>query len=121
MLLTAEEKAAEAYAEALAREVPLLAAFQRGLRITDELYQRLEREMYHPIGGKVYNSQLSKDAVALSRALSQMGAVHARLLESEATRANSMSDDEKLKLIVETLRKKPMSIRHALAQQILSP
>lgn len=129
---TPEEKSAKLYAEALAREVPLLQAFQRGLRITDELYQRLEREMYAGMAYKAsdgsegptkgfYNSQHARDAVSLSRALSQMGAVHARLLENEAARAESMSDEEKIRFMVRHLRSKPYSIRQAVVAELLAP
>lgn len=119
--LTPEEQAAAKYQAATAREVPLLSAFQRGLRITDELYQRLEKAMYHPIGGREYNSALSKDCVALSRALSQMGAVHARLLENEAARAEAMSDEDRIKFMVRALKAKPMSIRQAVIAELLAP
>ena len=116
-------KAAKFYSDALARHTSLLGAFERALRILDELYQRLERDMYAGMAYKAgddrsgkptegfYNPAHTKDAVNLSRALAQAGAVHARLLENEAVRADSMSDAEKVKYMVAFLRKKPEAVR----------
>ncbi len=126
---TTEEKAAEQYAQALAREVPLLQAFQRGLRVTDELYQRLEKAMHADNGYALpgdptrgfYDAQHAKDAVNLSRALSQMGAVHARLLENEAAKAENMSDEDRTKYMVLALKKLPYSMRQAVAAELLVP
>jgi hypothetical protein len=130
-----EIKAARAYGEALSRHTSLLAAFERSLRVTDELYRRLERDMYAGMAYKgadgtdepgsrptqgTYNAQHAKDAVALSRALSQAGAVHARLLENEAARADSMSQAEKVRFMVGALRKLPMAERQRVAAEILA-
>ena len=121
--MTAEEKAALKYSEALNRHTSLLAAFERSLRITDELYQRLERDMYAPRDpkDKSYDSHHARDAVSLSRALAQAGAVHARLLEHEAARADAMSDDEKRKFMMIALKKLPLSIRQAFAMELVGP
>lgn len=119
--MTAEEKAALKYSEALNRHTSLLAAFERSLRITDELYQRLERSMYDSKMGTEYSSQHARDAVSLSRALAQSGAVHARLLEHEAARADAMSDDEKRKFMMIALKKLPLSIRQAFAMELVGP
>jgi hypothetical protein len=117
-----EEKAAAKYAEAQARHTSLLSAFERSLRITDELYQRLEKELYVPgPGGRMYNPQLAKDVVALSRALAQAGAVHARLLNDEAARADAMSEADKIKYMVAALKTKPKSIREAVVRELNGP
>jgi hypothetical protein len=130
--------AAAAYSEALNRHTPLLTAFERGLRIIDELFQRVEREMYagpgygtqgrpdsdgkRPLPTKGFvDKNLANLAVSLSRALSQTGAVHARLLADENARADKMSDEEKVKFMVQALRAKPMSVRAAVAQELLKP
>ncbi len=134
-----ELKAAAAYTEALNRHTPLLTAFERGLRIIDEMFQRVEREMYaglaYPATGPVsasspglhkkaptkgsFNKELANAAVSLSRALSQTGAVHARLLAEESARADAMSEDEKVRFMVMALAAKPRSIREAVAAELL--
>lgn len=116
-----EADAAAKYAEAQARHTSLLAAFERSLRITDELYQRLERELYSPLGKNQYNSQLAKDVIGLSRALAQAGAVHARLLNDEAARANALSQAEKVKYMVAALRQLPRSTREEVIRELNAP
>jgi hypothetical protein len=132
--------AAAAYSEALNRHTPLLTAFERGLRIVDELFQRLEREMYsgpgyeggyvadHQQGPKkagrpptkgFLDPKLANTAVALSRALSQAGAVHARLLQDENARADRMSDAEKIDFMLAAMRTKPLSVRQAFCNELL--
>jgi len=118
-----QEKAAKQYSESLNRHTSLLGAFERALRIIDELYQRLEREMYAGLAYKAssteprkptqgfYNSTHAKDAVNLSRALAQAGAVHARLLENESARAEAMSEEQKVAYMITALRKKPTAVR----------
>lgn len=127
-----ELQAAAAYSEALNRHTPLLTAFERGLRIVDELFQRVEREMYGGVGygGTPPNAagaptkgfldpKLANTAVALSRALSQAGAVHARLLADENARADKMSDEDKVRFMLQAMRSKPLSVRQAFAAELL--
>ncbi len=116
-----EEASAARYAEAQARHISLLAAFERALRITDELYQRLEKEMYEPNPARAYNPNHARDAVSLSRSLAQAGAVHARLLNDESARADAMSDAEKVEYMVAALKAKPRSIREAVARELNGP
>lgn len=122
---TPEEAAAQRYAEAQARHISLLAAFERALRITDELYQRLEKAMYAvPNDGhkvRPYDPGHARDAVSLSRSLSQAGAVHARLLNDEAARADALSDAEKVDYMVAALKLKPKSIREAVIRELNGP
>jgi hypothetical protein len=117
-----EIKAALAYSDHRARHVPLLTAFERGLKILDELFQRVEKELY---GGMAYKGGLDKKladmAVSLSRALSQTGAVHARLLEQEAAAAEAMSQAQKNHFMTLSIRDQPMSGRQAIAAAILAP
>jgi hypothetical protein len=126
---------AAAYSEALNRHTPLLTAFERGLRIVDELFQRLEREMYAGPGYSVedqrtpgasklptkgfLDTKLANAAVALSRALSQAGAVHARLLADENARADKMSEADKIDFMLAAMRSKPLSVRQAFANELL--
>lgn len=116
-----EADAAKQYAEAQARHTSLLAAFERSLRITDELYQRLERELYSPLGKNQYNGQLAKDVIGLSRALAQAGAVHARLLNDEAARAQSLSAAEKVRYMVQALKQLPQSARDDVIRELRGP
>jgi hypothetical protein len=120
--MTPQERAANQYAEAQARSTSLLAAFERSLRITDELYQRLEKELYAPgPASREYNPALARDVVALSRALAQAGAVHARLLNDEAARAQGMSDADKVRYMVERLKKLPKSQREEVVRELNGP
>jgi hypothetical protein len=119
--LPPEMQAANAYARATQRHTSLLKAFERALRIVDELYQRLEKSMYDPRDGQaMYSSKHASDAVALSRALAQAGAVHARLLEQDSARVDAMSDDEKLQFMLLELRRKPLAIRQQVAAALLA-
>lgn len=118
-----ELKAAAAYADHRARHVPLLQAFERGLKLINELYERVERVLF---AGLAYTQAVpDKKTVdmitALSRALSQAGAVHARLLEQEAAAAEAMSEAEKIKFVTAMLKTKPLSIRQAVAAEIMQP
>lgn len=54
-----------------------------------------------------YDPQHAKDVVSISRALSQTGAVHARLLESQALQADNMTPAEKLSYMVAAISKYP--------------
>jgi hypothetical protein len=110
--------AAAAYSDHRARHVPLLTAFERALKILDELFQRVEKTMYAGLGYKgEFDKKLADAAVALSRALSQAGAVHARLLEDENARADNMSMADKLKFMIMALKKfPPDQIRYAIAE-----
>jgi hypothetical protein len=120
--ITAEERTAQRYQESLARHVSLLQAFERSLRITDELYRRLEASMYgSTLTDKHFDPKHASSAVALSRALAQAGAVHARLLENEAAQADNMSDDDKRRFMLIELRKLPYSLRQAFAVELMAP
>jgi hypothetical protein len=120
--MTAEETAAARYQAALARQTSLLSAFERSLRIMDELYQRLERQMYAAgPNSREFDPRHAREAASLSRALSQAGAVHARLLENEAARADNMSDDDKRRFMLLALRKLPYSVRQAFAAELMAP
>jgi hypothetical protein len=113
--------AAAAYTDHRARHVPLLTAFERALKIVDELFQRIERSLYGGLGYKGdFDPKLAAASVALSRALSQAGAVHARLLEQEAAAADSMSLADKLKYMVAMLKQQPLSVRQQIAAEILA-
>jgi hypothetical protein len=114
-----EELAAAKYDAAVSRHVGLLDAFERALRIVDDLYTRLEREMHAPYADKAWNPGHARDAVALSRALAQAGAVHARLLEQEAVRADNMSDSEKVAYMVAALKKRPASVVQDVIRELL--
>ena len=46
--------------------------------------------------------------------------VHARLLEDENARAEKMSDEEKLKFMVDAVRAKPPAIREAFARAVMA-
>lgn len=119
---TPEEAAARRYTAAIERHTSLLSAFERSLRITDELYQRLERAMYaNGPTTKEFDPRHAVHAVSLSRALSQAGAVHARLLENEAARADAMSDEDKRRFMFAALRKLPYSVRQAFAAELMAP
>lgn len=118
--LPPELKSANAYAQATQRTTSLLQAFERALRIVDELYRRLEKDMHSPATAEKYLGGHARDAVALSRALAQAGAVHARLLEQESARVDAMSDDEKLQFMLLELRRKPLAIRQQVAAALLA-
>jgi hypothetical protein len=65
------------------------------------------------------DKNLANLAVSLSRALSQAGAVHARLLQDENARADKLSDAEKVDYMLAAMRTKPLSIRQAFANELL--
>jgi len=97
------------------REVALLATFERSLKILNELLVRLEIQMFPADGGGRYNPEYARDAVNVARALSQTGAVHARLLSSQSAAAENLSPAEKLKFMLGALVKySPTDIRRTI-------
>lgn len=114
--------AAAAYTDFRARHVPLLTAFERALKIVDEMLLRVERDMHAGLAYKGdFNKKSADAAVALSRALAQLGAVHARLLDNEHAAADSLSEAEKVAYMVAALRAKPKSIRDAVIAELQLP
>lgn len=117
--LAPELIAAAAYSDHKARHVPLLVAFERALKIGDEMMTRVERDMYAPDVRGRFDSKLATAFSALGRVLAQMGAVHARLLQEESARADILSDAEKVQYMLQAMLAKPASIRQQFAAQLL--